>query len=678
MITKTLVGAGALIAAVGAILLPAKVSAQECDPPWKNATTWQEVVKACTDAGGTWKPAPGGDVAHGTCDISHDYCHKQGSSSSGTTDPVELIKQMPAPANMQQASQEMFLGASAIWLNQAIKSSKEAQARAAQEKAEREQRAAEQRAAEQRKRRAIADKLSTMLDGNGPKDDLRLVFDDSQLGVKHVDTPAAGYGIPGLPGVYTNGARDGSGVGASGSAGYGIAGLPGVYTAGPQTSAAQEANTQNSYGISGLPGVGLQPKQNSAPEAQSQPQASAYGIPGLPGVYTGGPREQAAEPDTQQAPSSSSGNIPEQPASQTAVNAGVANASSKPAKAVPQLQVSPSGQQLQNAAEQSQTAAQASTAERAAAAASRPFDNPSSVVDMRGTTKTYVDPNIVRGNPTSAAAAQAIESVPSPQEAASETAASIPPVQPRPASSAIPEGGVRPSRFADLTRAQTIAESGMLANDAEALCKYMQNSCRGTIIMQNVNAGATYWMQQGKVKPKPRTIKAKSSDRPEIAGLIPCNQKQDGKITDEKELNDAYSTLVTALASKEYQCVKAVPGQPSVLADSEGNLIVSDYDLYALSCAGDSGSAYDDKGKYGIASDAQRRRLHELNALLKEFPPQHGAELEHGGRVKLPATAFEYDPTSSSCKVTSLKDEGQVSNYLQQRGIKPLTTVASQ
>ncbi len=673
---RGIIAASLSVAVLGAIL-PAKLSAQECDPPWKNATTWQEVVKACSDAGGTWKPAPGGDVAHGTCDISHDYCHKQGSSSSGTSDPVELIKQMPAPANMQQASQEIFLGASAIWLNQAIKSGKEAQARAAQEKAEREQRAAEQRAAEQRKRRAIADKLSTMLDGNGPKGDLNLVFDDSQLGVKHAAKSAAGYGIPGLPGVYTNGARDSSSAGASGSVGYGIPGLPGVYTVGPQSSAAQQANTQNSYGIAGLGGVGLPLQQNSEPDAQSQQQPSGYGIPGLPGVYTGGPREQAPEPNSQ-LPSGSSRSTPEQPATRSAADTGVADSSLNPAKAAMQMQVSPSRQQLQTAAEQSQTAAQASTTERASAAASRPFDNPSSVVDMRGTTKTYVDPNIVRGNASSLAAAPAIESGPAPEEGASDTATSIPPVQPRPASPVIPGPGVQPSHFVELTRAQMIAESGMLAHDAEELCKYVQNSCRGTIIMQKVNAGATYWMQRGKAKPKPRTIKAKSSDRPEIAGLIPCNQKQDGKITDEKELTEVYATLVSALASKKYKCVEAVPGQPDVLADSEGNLIVSDYDLYALSCAGDSGPAYDDHGRYGIASDAQRKRFDELKAPLKDFPPQHGAELEHGGRVKLPATAFEYDPTSSSCKIRSLKDEAQVSDYLRQREIKPLTRVAAQ
>jgi hypothetical protein len=242
----------------------------------------------------------------------------------------------------------------------------------------------------------------------------------------------------------------------------------------------------------------------------------------------------------------------------------------------------------------------------------------------------------------------------------------------------MPTPSVPSSRFAELTRAQVIAESGILANDAEELCKYVQSTCRGTIIMQNVNAGATYWMQQGKVKPKPRTIKAKSSDRPEIAGLIPCNQKQDGKITNAKELEEAYETLVPALASKEYQCVKAVPGQPSVLADSEGNLIVSDYDLYALSCAGDAGPAYDDHAECGIGSDAQRRRLNELKGLLKDFPPQHCAELEHGGRVKPPATVFAYDPTETSCKVISLKDETQVSDYLHQNGIKPLRVVASQ
>ena len=129
-----------------------------------------------------------------------------------------------------------------------------------------------------------------------------------------------GYGIPGLPGIYTGGPGSGSGltpqnepklkteIGDSinanpvsspnlpsislngGKQGYGIPGLPGVYTGGPGSGSGitppNESKLKTEIGDS----ISAEQVGNAnLPSVALGNSKQGYGIPGLPGVHTGGP-----------------------------------------------------------------------------------------------------------------------------------------------------------------------------------------------------------------------------------------------------------------------------------------------------------------------------------------------------------------------------------------------------
>jgi hypothetical protein len=334
-------------------------------------------------------------------------------------------------------------------------------------------------------------------------------------------------------------------------------------------------------------------------------------------------------------------------------------------------QSAPATQQLQRTAEQSRSAADALTAEDAAHKASQPFDQGSKTVDLRNAKTLVVDPARVRGT-----AATPPGNEPTTNSMAGNTGGSwakpaatmntAPTTSTAPTSSAVVRPNVASnatsSRMGEATSAAAVRDSGILDAHAREICDYVQKECRGTIIMQNVNPGAAKWIAQGNAVPKPMTIKAKSSDRPGIAGLIPCEPEKDAKVVDPQILAAAKESIEKC---KECQCVDK--SGTKVLADLQGRLYVSDYDPYAISCEGDQGPVTD--GRLGVATEAQRKTIDEINRKLT-FPIQHGAALEYGESVKLPLTVFEYDAESDRCRISSLTSETQLKEYLRLNGLK--------
>ena len=359
--------------------------AQSCgnppEPPAGNdMDQWRAV---CVNNGGTWVPP-------NDCKFPSDWCHKKGSANTPTgIDPVELVNQLPAPRNLKEMGQELTLAVGVAGMNAFIQGLKDNAARAAAEQAERERQAEIARQQALIKRRQMVRNLLNSIGGNS---DVQLVFDDSALGIKHAQTkPAAkGYGINGLPGVYTGGSQNGN----ANTGSYGIQGLPGVYTQNGSTATSAQAQS------------------NSA--AASQPQG--YGIGAIPAPATMNP--PAAAPPPEAAANDATPIAPPNPRIPPA-NEGVAqnppaqNVNAAPQAAAPPqpptkvlTKDSPALQQLQDVAKSSTAAAQASSAEEAAAKASTGFDRadstpppvhvnnsaPSTATDVSGSTPAPANP----------------------------------------------------------------------------------------------------------------------------------------------------------------------------------------------------------------------------------------------------------------------------------------------
>lgn len=318
-------------------------------PPGNNMSQWRQV---CENNGGTWIPP-------NNCDFPTDWCHKTHSANTPTgIDPVDLVNQLPAPRNMKEMGQELTLAVGVAGMNAFIQGMKDNAARAAAAQAERERQAELARQQALIKRRQVVRNLLNSIGGNS---ELQLVFDDAALGVKRSQQkPAAkGYGINGLPGVYTGGSQDGKEAAGS----YGIKGLPGVYLQnGTSTSSTQVQNNSapaaqpQGYGIAALPAPAQMNTQNAAPPAE----AAANGAPSsAPPASSTAPANEAA---AQKTPPLQDGNAAQQEA-----------ASPQPATKVV-AKDSPALQQLQTVAASSQSGAHASSDEEAVTKASAGFD----------------------------------------------------------------------------------------------------------------------------------------------------------------------------------------------------------------------------------------------------------------------------------------------------------------
>jgi hypothetical protein len=151
-----------------------------------------------------------------------------------------------------------------------------------------------QRERERQRRREI---LSQLLSGQDRLGALALRFAEGQrtdVGQVHLVFGDSNYGNSAPSRRAT--------ASAPTSGGYGIPGLPGIYTGGSR----QPGSSPNgSYGIQSLPGANLQTNSPQAvPTGGNHQQATngnsgqgGYGIAGLPGTYTGGPRQEQISAD---------------------------------------------------------------------------------------------------------------------------------------------------------------------------------------------------------------------------------------------------------------------------------------------------------------------------------------------------------------------------------------------
>jgi len=333
--------------------------AQSCgkppEPPaGNNMTQWRQV---CENNGGTWVPP-------NDCNFPSDWCHKKSYANTPTgIDPVDLVNQLPAPRNMKEMGQELTLAVGVAGMNAFIQGLKDNAARAAAAQAERERQAELARQQALIKRRQVVRNLVNSIGGNS---ELQLVFDDAALGIKRSQQkPAAkGYGINGLPGVYTGGSQDGKEAAGS----YGIKGLPGVYlqngtsttSAQAQSNSAPAAQPQG-YGIAALPAPAQMNTQNAALPAEAAANGAPSSAP--PASSTAPANEAVAQktPPLQGGNAAQQGAAPVQPATKMATKDSLAL------------------QQLQTVAASSQSAAHASSDEEAVTKASAGFDRASAV-----------------------------------------------------------------------------------------------------------------------------------------------------------------------------------------------------------------------------------------------------------------------------------------------------------
>ena len=359
------------------LLVPQVASfAQDCGtPPFPNTSDINEVIRACQSYGGTWK----GDI-RGGCDFPKDWCHKtHAANTAAGIDPVDLVNQLPAPRNMKEMGQELTLAVGVAGMNAFIQGLKDNAARAAAEQAERERQAEIARQQALIKRRQMVRNLLNSIGGNS---DLQLVFDDSALGIRHSQTkPAAkGYGINGLPGVYTGGSQDGK----SNAGSYGIQGLPGVYLQnGTSTTSAQvqsstaPATQPQGYGIGAIPAPATMTPAPPAPPADAALNNAAATAPTTP------------------APSASNATVAQNPAPQS-TNAAPQNPAPTQGTTKVVAKESPAMQQLKTVAASSTAAAQAGSAEEAATKASAGFDravNSAPPVLLSNNASTHVESN---------------------------------------------------------------------------------------------------------------------------------------------------------------------------------------------------------------------------------------------------------------------------------------------
>jgi hypothetical protein len=692
----------AVCAIIGLLLSLTSGWAQSCpkEPPFPNTNDINEVIAACKKYGGTWH----GDQ-YGGCTFPADWCKKSQSDNIS----------MPLPQNQQEFATELFAVAATAWFNGFANKLKTDQQRAEQARVQQLQLAAQRRQQQLRQRQQVIDRLT----GNGKNDDLQLVFDDSSLGVNRkagevegkpgelklvfddstlgvkresqVAESGSGYGINGLPGIYTGGAADGDGS----SGGYGIPGLPGVYTNGadPNGKSTFVNNAHIAQSVKGLPGLYLNNDHEMpvrATPATASTSSGGYGISGLPGTYTGG----AGESGTRLSAGSNDSernSVPPQSPQQMQVSQ--APAESSPASPPSTAIVPKSGgalQQLQHTADQSQRAATAETDEEAAHRASQPFDNGNRtpVVDLRGT-KMPSRAGGRLGDSTAAVTPPPLPSTQTPsvlpatnrnseKPAGSWTrpllAVQVPPNPDDPFTEAAARSDREMSIEAKWTDDEFVAvkKSGIVDRHAEKICDYVQKACKGTIIMQNVNAGAAKWINTGMATPKPARLKVKTATGGDTPGLIPCRANESGDIVGIFQTADPKK--VVQEECPECQCVEAVPGK-RVLADAHGFFFVSDYDPYVIHCEGDDGQVTD--GEYGLATEKQRTNIRELNKVLT-FPIQHGAGFDYDGVVKLPATVFEYDEDGDRCRIRSLNTEAAVREYIRKMGLsgKPVTGIS--
>jgi hypothetical protein len=320
-------------------------------PPGQNMAQWRQV---CESNGGAWIPP-------NDCNFPTDWCHKKNSANTPTgIDPVELVNQLPAPRNMKEMGQELTLAVGVAGMNAFIQGLKDNAARAAAAQAERERQAELARQQALIKRRQTVRNLLNAIGGNS---ELQLVFDDSALGIKRSQQkPAAakGYGINGLPGIYTGGSQNGN---QGQDSGYGIKGLPGVYSQnGTSTTSAQVQNNNapaaqpQGYGLAALPAPAKMNAQNAAPPAEA---AANNAPPSAPPASSTAPANETVAQNTS----------PSQNGKATPQDAAPAQPATKVV-----AKDSPAMQQLQTVAANSDSAAQASSAEEAATKAGAGFD----------------------------------------------------------------------------------------------------------------------------------------------------------------------------------------------------------------------------------------------------------------------------------------------------------------
>ena len=271
-----------------------------------------------------------------------------------------------------------------------------------------------QRVEEARRLQAMYDRLVTTMKLHGLPDlHYKLASADNQMRFKLGDQSAQGYGIAGLPGMYTGGPRDGgssqanqgaqapdqSGNGdlnfklgdsdaatsnsgtASNTSGYGIPGLPGIYTNGARGSSSATASNTNPQPTTAPDFSKMTPEQAAQmakaasafpAEQQERLVEAAQGSNPTKGLQTG---------KTQERPNANSASVP---TSQSPV--GPRRSSSQT--------------QLASIQGSSQAAAAALTPEDASATARTGFDTPSGSTPDRG--------KLANGplNPTSAAHTQ--------------------------------------------------------------------------------------------------------------------------------------------------------------------------------------------------------------------------------------------------------------------------------
>ncbi len=676
---------GAIFTILGLLMPLACCWAQACpkEPPFPDTNDLNEIIAACQKYGGRWD----GGIRGGCHDFPADWCKKSQSNNIS----------MPLPRNPQEFTIQL-LGlegqAFATGLANKIRSDAE---RAQQLKAERAQQAELQRQREQQKRQLImqhllgndtggGNNLQLVFDDSalgvnrkagepeGKHGDLKLVFDDAALGVKRTTESASnepGYGINGLPGIYTHGSVDGS---TSDCGGYGIDGLPGVYTGGPKNASTEPKSVINrdrfASSVDGLPGIYLNTEQrpNAQPltldgGARGADVGGGYGIPGLPGTYTGGAREgEAGSPSPAAAT-----NATHDTAADTGTNRLTAPAVDQTSRTTAQ-QPGIAMQQLQQTANDSQRAAKAATAEDAAATASQPFDNGTrtSAVDLHDAKTMTVDPARVSGG----RGVSAIQ--PPPASLGADRVDTEATVAPAPATGhrVVAMSGTRTSSTPASTEPywandeqEALNNSGILDRHAKKLCDYAQNSCHGSIVMQNVNPEAAKWIESGMAIPKPMSIKAKTARSGKIAGLIPCDTDQDGAI-----LLTAESGVRERLKKEDCPTCKCVDVDGEMALADAGKYITADYDIFLMRCEGDQGPVTE--GRLGNASDSVRARIDQLNReALADYAAQHGAAYDHDRLAKLPATVFEYDEKGGRCRVRTLKDASDVEKYLLQLGL---------
>ena len=188
-----------------------------------NETPYNNHGVGCTLNGGGGGGGGGVDPNNGFYQLGYRFgCWLLGGCGSKTNAADEALR--------QQQQQEMM-----------------AELRRRQEEAEREH-----REEEARRLAAMYNRLASSLKLVGLPH-LQMKFGDS----------AQGYGIPGLPGIYTGGPGPGSGMT-------------------PKTPSMLKLKT-------GADALGAELAGNASPTSQPPSDGPGYGIQGLPGIYTGGP-----------------------------------------------------------------------------------------------------------------------------------------------------------------------------------------------------------------------------------------------------------------------------------------------------------------------------------------------------------------------------------------------------